>query len=231
MNPSTTAFCIVYASTLFLSFFIVIPSGLNLTDFNKKCVLFATGEWNETTSGDHDLNISSWGKSSDCNFIMFMGIVCLFTSSLLLWKSVVFVCKGFEGSPFYSFISMIGCALITFCLFVCSFIMSLGYSAWCDLILSKPDNDKVCWKTDLGNFDDKYNVDSASFSSHLEIAEFGLWGSSLGWLVATSFSIAKVRYYHKNEELLQSLAFEKDTLIPHRLRYRRIGEEDFDSIS
>lgn len=230
MNPSAKVFCIVYGSTLFLSFFICTPMGINLTDFKGECVLFAKGEWN-TTSKDPELSISNWGKSSDCNFIMFMGILCLFTSTILLWKSVVFVCKGFEGSPFYSFVSMIVGGLITFCLFICSFIISLGYSSWCDLIMSKPDNDKVCWKVDLGNFDEKHNVYTGNFSSDLEIAEFGLWSSSLVWLVATFFSIGKVRYFHKNEELLQSLAFEKDTLIPHRLRYRRIGEEDFDAIS
>lgn len=220
MNPSPIHFTIVYGVTFFLSFFLFIPASINNHRMDGNCLLSAAGHWNATTS---EL-IVTWGRRSDCNFVLFMGIACVLASVYFLVRSINFVRKGYEGSPLFCFVSLLFGIFMTISLLSSSFIISIGYSSWCDIVMEKPGNTDVCWKVGLGKFDKTYGVNTDDFSTDLEVSEFGSWSSSLAWLAATILSFFKVRYYHKNEELLQNLAFEKDSLIPYRTRYQNIDD-------
>lgn len=74
--PNITILCQVTAFVLsfLLSFFIVVPMGINQRDFGGHCILYASGEWNTTANV---LTNVDWGPSSACGFSLFIGIVLL----------------------------------------------------------------------------------------------------------------------------------------------------------
>ena len=45
--------------------------------------------------------------------------------------------------------------------------------------------------------------------------------------MASILAFFKVYYYHKSDDLLQALAFEKQTLLNRRSQYQHLHEENF----
>ena len=74
--PNLTILCQMTAFVLsfLLSFFILIPMAINQRDFGGNCLLYASGEWNTTTSL---LTKVDWGPNSACGFSLFIGVVLL----------------------------------------------------------------------------------------------------------------------------------------------------------
>lgn len=86
--------CCVYLLLFIISFFACIPAGMNVSDFNGNCLLYAKGEWMTATASTVDH--IDWGPNSACNFTIFIGVVSLIISLFyLIWISVM-LARGLE---------------------------------------------------------------------------------------------------------------------------------------
>jgi len=76
-------------------FAVCVVYGLTSTDRN---LLFLLGNVTYNISGSMKMKISllSWGNSSNCNFILYMGYAILVSCVVLLWQTAVLVWKEYD---------------------------------------------------------------------------------------------------------------------------------------
>ena len=68
-----------FLAAFILSFFICIPTGANVNNFDGHCLLYAKGDWTVSKDGSFISQIK-WGSDSSCNFTIFIGVVALMLS-------------------------------------------------------------------------------------------------------------------------------------------------------
>ncbi|XP_076816755.1 transmembrane protein 179-like [Clavelina lepadiformis] len=224
MNPNPKIFLIVYGISFFLSFFVVVPVGISVADFNGYCLLYAKGNFtlnSDSSQFSSTFHLIDWGPSGVCNFILYMGITILVFSTVLIWRTGLLVWKGHDRSPFTSFVIFVSNGVIMFMTFVAAVMNLVGYDNWCGA-LNQVASNVTCDKSDLTNLDERFNIHTERFQDNFSATQFGLWGCFCTWLLGTIFAFFKVYYYHKHDDLLQSLAFEKATLLNRRFRYQQV---------
>ncbi|XP_053331104.1 transmembrane protein 179 [Spea bombifrons] len=205
--------CVLYFLAFLFSFVAVVPLSENSSDFLGKCLLFTEGVWlsvNGTAEREH-FTVEEWGPGSACSFSLFTGLLSLLVAALQAWRTVYFLCKGHEDSFFYAFVNLLISAFVVFVIFVASTIVSVGFNMWCDTITEKGTMHNSC--EELQERDLELNVESSSFYDQFAVAEFGLWASWLTWLGISVLAFLKVYHNFRQEDLLDSLIYEKEHLI------------------
>lgn len=87
-----------YVVTFIMAFFIFIPLSVYNTEFSGQCLLYATGEWNTTsTTSEPQLEITKWGDSGLCNFPIFLSVLTL--PIALAYISILSIDLFKDGQP------------------------------------------------------------------------------------------------------------------------------------
>ncbi|XP_078491996.1 transmembrane protein 179-like [Ciona intestinalis] len=224
MNPSPKTFLIAYVCSLIMSLLIIIPISVNMEHFKGNCLLYAKGNLSAPTpSSEHGMfMLHSWGNSSNCNYILYMGVTTLVASAVLIWQSCVLVYKEHDRAPFGSFIMFLLNAVVFIALLIASLISSVGYNEWCESIT---ENKSRCSLADLSDLQKVYGINSDGFYTQMSALQVGCWSSLCVWLISSVLAFLKVHYYHKNDDLLNSLAYEKRTLLSNRFKYSRADDD------
>lgn len=195
-NPKSLALCYSFLFIFVLTS--VISTSVLDSKFNGKCILYATGNVS-------DIDKFTWGPRSVCGYIMFINVISLIVAVYYLGKSAYIVCKSDNFTPFSIFMLFVGNILLFLTTFVAALFTSVGFSQFCWSQSPNVDCDQI----DLSGLDQKLT----DYFSVFRTLEFSIWFNVCIWCVASLLSFCKVYSYHKNNDLLHSLAYEKDKLL------------------
>ncbi|KAK6635266.1 hypothetical protein RUM44_000517 [Polyplax serrata] len=195
-----------YIIALILSLCITIPMSLHQDEFKGHCLLFSTGEWQES-DGQF---VVKWASQAFCNYIIFVGVILFVSSAFQIYRMSVFMYKGTDSSFLSAFLDVIGCLALCFMTIVASLIVTLGFTQWCNEMIRRfPSCDLAA-----GNAIDKQDgIDTTGFYIEIGVAQFAVWGSWATWVGLSVFSILKLCRYHQLENIKVSMYRERQKLI------------------
>ena len=223
MNPHPKFLLVCYFVLLIFSLVSVISTAILDSDFEGRCLLYAKGNFSKIDSTIF-YNLQEWGPRSVCGYIMFINVLSLIITVYYMGKSAILVCKSVDFTPFSIFMLLVGNVIIGFTTIVAALLTSVGYSSFCSPLESSLN--EQCNQVDLSKLNAKYGIDASNFFNIFRVIEFSIWFSSIIWIGATLLSFLKVYSYHKNNDLLQSLAYEKDKLLSRQGSYTKISYSD-----
>ena len=88
----------LYVLLLLLAFFVFIPIAINQSHFDGKCLLFASGEWVNSTGARsiHGLlfQVDHWGLSTYCTYPIFIAVISVITTIVYTCKLSINLMKG-----------------------------------------------------------------------------------------------------------------------------------------
>ncbi|XP_078001333.1 transmembrane protein 179-like [Glandiceps talaboti] len=203
-----------YVLLFILSFFIVIPIGINQTDLDGNCVLFASGTWHQNaTVGKSFFRIDSWGDQSVCNFTMYIGIVSLLLSSILTVRLSLFLFREKDSSFLGAFLTFVVGVFVSVMLFADCVVLTLGFKFFCkQLVLSQGSAVLRCADADLIKWSTDPTLDTSSLIIHFGITEFGCWAAWICWTASLIMSVIKLWKYSQHESLARNIQRERDRL-------------------
>ncbi|CAL1537569.1 unnamed protein product [Lymnaea stagnalis] len=203
----------LYLLLFILSFFVCVPAGVNVSDFNGHCLLYSSGKWNTTSPSSVTLQEVDWGPNSACNFTVFIGVISLITSLLyLVWTSVLLV-KSIESSWCDAFINLMVNSIICVCIFSTAMSVSVGFRDWCQLITNPVSGIQRCEEGQYLHFDDGIGINPENFYTQWQMAQFGIWSCWLTWLALSVMSVVRLYQYHRQESFSQSMNRERQRLL------------------
>ncbi|XP_037020151.2 transmembrane protein 179 [Artibeus jamaicensis] len=206
--------CVCYFLAFVFSFVVVVPLFENGHDFRGRCLLFTEGMWlsaNMTVQGRERFTVQQWGPPAACRFSLLISLLSLVVAAGHAWRTLFFLCKGYEGSFLYSLLNLLVNAFVVFLVFISSTIVSVGFTLWCDAVTERGTVPRSC--EDLQGIDLELDVDNSAFYDQFAIAQLGLWGAWLAWLILTVMAFVRVYRSCREEALLDSLAHEKELLL------------------
>ncbi|XP_054423661.1 transmembrane protein 179 [Pteronotus mesoamericanus] len=211
--------CACYFLAFLFSFVVVVPLSENGHDFRGRCLLFTEGMWlsaNMTVQARERFTVQEWGPPAACRFSLLASLLSLLVAAAHAWRTLFFLCQGYEGSFLYATLNLLVNAFVVFLVFIASTIVSVGFSLWCDAVTEKGAMPHSC--EEFQDVDLELNVDNSAFYDQFAIAQLGLWASWLAWLALTVLAFVKVYRNCREEALLESLAHEKELLLARPAR-------------
>ncbi|XP_070578920.1 transmembrane protein 179-like [Ptychodera flava] len=201
-----------YVLIFLLSFFIVVPAGINQTNFDGNCVLFSTGTWHRNASSNH-FRIDAWGDRSVCNFTIYIGIVSLMASFILAVRLSIFLCREADSSFLGAFLTLVANVFIAVMLFADCLVFTLGFKFFCrQLVLSLDSGVLRCSEADYIEWSSDPNLNTSGLIIQLGMTQFGCWSAWVCWVVVVVMSVIKLWKYSQHESFLRSIQREKDRL-------------------
>ncbi|KAH9519024.1 hypothetical protein Btru_008935 [Bulinus truncatus] len=202
----------IYLLLFVLSFFTCVPSGINVSNFNGHCLLYATGEWNITGNYIQKVN---WGPDSACNFTIFIGVFSLLVSTSYLIWTVVLLAKNIESSWLDAFVNLTLNAITCVCIFSCALSVSIGFQDWCKFVTDPKSGISDCEDGQYSDMGSHINIDSNSYYMQWQMVQFGIWSCFLCWLVLSIMALVRIYNYHRRESFYTSMSREKQRLLAH----------------
>lgn len=228
MNPSPGVILVVYGFVFLFSFIGLICVGRYNTNFDGHCILFAEGNFSlNNATNELSYKLSTWGNSSNCNYLYFISFASTIFSLIMAINNLVYLKKQSDRTPFSTFMMFVENCILTLMMFVAACISSSGFASFCSGALSLP---IICENSKLDSLKQYKVKNPGAVFATLKGIEFSLWFTMFLMATATALSFAKVHYFHRNNDLLQSLAYEKEKLISSKPKYEVIqvydGEQD-----
>jgi|ERR1719259_144244 len=229
MNPTPALMLAIYVLTFIFSLIGFICMGTYTANLDGNCLLFAKG--NFTIENIKDVKqlvfkLDYWGNQSNCSYIFAIIILATLFSLSMVISNVFLMKKQIDRTPFSTFTTFISNSMFAILMFVAAILSSSGYYKLCNPVneiqdLSIPYR---CEDADMSSLDSE-DVSSYGVFNNLKALETALWFSMIMWLIGAVLFFLKVRYFHTNNDLLQSLAYEKDRLL-QRPKYSVIAYDD-----
>ncbi|KAM5340536.1 transmembrane protein 179 [Glossophaga mutica] len=206
--------CVCYFLAFAFSFVVVVPLFENGHDFRGRCLLFTEGMWlsaNMTVQGRERFTVQQWGPPAACRFSLLASLLSLVVAGGHAWRTLYFLCKGYEGSFLYALLNLLVNAFVVFLVFIASTIVSVGFTLWCDAVTERGSVPRSC--EDIQDINLELDVDNSAFYDQFALIQLGLWGTWLAWLILTVMAFVKVYRSCREEALLDSLTHEKELLL------------------
>ncbi|CAG5121157.1 unnamed protein product [Candidula unifasciata] len=204
--------CCFYLLLFIMSFFACIPAGVNVSNFNGHCLLYARGEWTKeaTTS---NLDHIDWGPDSACNFTVFIGVVSLIIALFyLVWISVM-LARSIECSWLEAFVNSVVNSVMCICFFSTALTVSVGFRQWCKFVTDPRSGIERCEQGQYIPFGLSVSVDTSNYFIQWQITQFGVWAGWILWLVLAIMSLIRVYNYHRQEAFMISVNRERQRLL------------------
>jgi len=195
-----------YLSTFILSLVITIPMSMNQDQFKGRCLLFSTGEWQET-DGQF---LVQWASQAYCNFTIFVAVIMFVISVIQFARFVKFLRRGRDSSFFSAFVDVLVCILMCIFVLIAGCFSSLGFNIWCGQMTQRF---PTCSEAGGSSIDKADGIDSSGFYFQMSVAQFGIWVSFSMWIILLTFSLVKLCRYHQEENLRVSMAKECKRLL------------------
>ena len=116
-----------YLSAFALSLVICVPMSMNQDQFKGRCLLFSTGEWQQT-DGQF---LVQWASQAYCNFTIFVAVIMFVVSVIQFSRFLKFLRKGREPSFFLAFIDCVICIMMCIFVLTAACFVSVGFNVWC----------------------------------------------------------------------------------------------------
>ncbi|XP_002741359.1 transmembrane protein 179-like [Saccoglossus kowalevskii] len=206
-----------YVLLFLLSFFIIVPSGVNLNNFDGNCALFATGTWHENKTTRHPyFSVDYWGDQSMCNFTIYIGILSMLVSFIFVVRLSIFLFREDDSSFLGAFLTLVINSFITVLLFSDCLVVTLGFNHFCDQLVKSPGSAiSKCEMADLIQWDVDPLIVTSGMVVFFGMTEFGLWMSWITWLCLLIMSTVKIWRYSQHESFLRSMKRERERLFGH----------------
>ncbi|XP_072390256.1 transmembrane protein 179 [Diabrotica undecimpunctata] len=195
-----------YVIAFILSLCIVVPMAWHQEDFKGHCLLFSTGDWQET---DGQLNVH-WASQSYCNYTIFVGVFLLLVSVIQIYRLSVFLYKGIDSSFFSAFIDVLMGILLGGMTIIAALMITLGFMAWCQNMTERFPSCELAAGQDIDHAD---KINTANFYIQMGTAQFGVWGSFATWVGLSVCALLKLCRYHQLENIRVSMYRERQRLI------------------
>ncbi|XP_060528426.1 transmembrane protein 179 [Cylas formicarius] len=195
-----------YVIALILSLCIIVPMSLQQDDFKGHCLLFSTGEWQET---DGQLAIH-WSSQGYCNYTIFVGVALFLVSAVQIYRLSIFMYKGTDSSFLSTFIDVITGIWICGMTFIAACMITFGFMAWCENMTERFPSCELAAGQDI---DHKDGINTKNFYIELGTAQFGIWGSFATWVGLSVCALLKLCRYHQLENIRVSMYRERQRLI------------------
>ncbi|CAG9837217.1 unnamed protein product [Diabrotica balteata] len=195
-----------YVIAFILSLCIVVPMAWHQEDFKGHCLLFSTGDWQET---DGQLNVH-WASQSYCNYTIFVGVFLLLVSVIQIYRLSVFLYKGIDSSFFSAFIDVLMGIWLGGMTIIAALMITLGFMAWCQNMTERFPSCELAAGQDIDHAD---KINTANFYIQMGTAQFGVWGSFATWVGLSVCALLKLCRYHQLENIRVSMYRERQRLI------------------
>ncbi|XP_005106932.1 transmembrane protein 179 [Aplysia californica] len=211
-NMFALAQVILYIVTFILSFFVCVPAGVNVDDFNGHCLLYASGDWTVEQSGPFIGNIS-WGQDSACNFTIFIGVMSLMMALFYSFWTSILLARGMESSWLDSFLNLIVNSAMSICIFSTALTVSVGFHDWCELITDAKSGIERCEDGQYRAIFRDVNIQHSHYFTQWQCAQFGIWFSWMTWLILAVMSLVRMYNFHRQEAFSVSINRERQRLL------------------
>lgn len=230
MNPPPVVFCVIYFFTFFLALVGVVTSGKFTSNLDGSCLLFTSLSNVSLDNHTNDIvfKLASWGVLSNCTYIFVVHLSVVLYTLFMEFSGLILMKKQIDRTPFSSFVQFICNCLLTFLMFVSAILLSYGYHTFC-LPIFDIDPKAKCTQLDLSLLvpaSSVSKVDSSAVFNNFKALDFTVWFSMFLLAISSCLAFFKVLYFHRNNDLLQSLAYEKERLINNRSQYSVIVYEE-----
>ncbi|XP_050295557.1 transmembrane protein 179 [Anthonomus grandis grandis] len=195
-----------YVIALILSLCIIVPMSLQQDDFKGHCLLFSTGEWQES---DGQLNVH-WASQGYCNYTIFVGVTLGLVAIIQIYRLSVLLFKGQDSSFLSAFIDVVSGILLSAGTIIAACMITFGFMAWCENMTQRFPSCELAAGQDI---DHKDEINTKNFYIELGTAQFGVWGSFAIWVGLTVCAIIKLLRYHQLENIRVSMFRERQRLI------------------
>ncbi|XP_050510152.1 transmembrane protein 179 [Diabrotica virgifera virgifera] len=195
-----------YFIAFILSLCIVVPMAWHQEDFKGHCLLFSTGDWQET---DGQLLVH-WASQSYCNYTIFVGVFLLLVSVIQIYRLSVFLYKGIDSSFFSAFVDVLMGIWLGGMTIIAALMITLGFMAWCQNMTERFPSCELAAGQDIDHAD---KINTANFYIQMGTAQFGVWGSFATWVGLSVCALLKLCRYHQLENIRVSMYRERQRLI------------------
>ncbi|XP_033110535.1 transmembrane protein 179-like [Anneissia japonica] len=199
---------------LLLSLFIVPPMCTYSQAFEGKCLLFASGHYDDNVLNTSiSFNIDSWGAPGFCTYTIFMGVAQIIMSFVQIVRLSIHLANDTDSSFIGVFMTTLSTLLFSFMMLICCLVVTIGFMAWCRSVTTHSfvsSCEMVGYSNIWSHVD---NIDATKFSIQFGITQFGLWFSLIVWFVEMIFVSVKLFRYHQQEDIMRSLMRERQRLL------------------
>lgn len=195
-----------YLCAFVLSLVICVPMSMNQDQFKGRCLLFSTGEWQQT-DGQF---LVQWASQAYCNFTIFVAVIMFVVSVIQFSRFLKFLRKGREPSFFLAFIDCVICIMMCIFVLTAACFVSVGFNVWC---IGMTRRFPTCSGATGSSIDKAEGIDSNGFYFQISLAQFGIWLSFSIWVMLLTFCTVKLCRLHHEENLRVSMAKERKRLL------------------
>jgi len=191
MNPSPKCFILYYSTIFVFSFVALLMITSSLTKSNGGCFLYGTVNSSNFSQGILKAN------NSVCSYVTSISIITTLVSIFMMMRNYWLIRKQIDRTSFSTFIMLIVNVFISVFVLVSCILISDGINSTCKSFHDCEQN-------------------SGYFSSiyySMKTYEVFSWICWILWIIISIIYFIKMRYSFSNNDLLQSLAHEKQRLI------------------
>ncbi|XP_067119994.1 transmembrane protein 179 [Centruroides vittatus] len=194
-----------YVVAFILSLCLVVPLSINLDNFKEHCLLYTTGTFQD------DGNFKpEWASTSYCYYTMLVGIILLLTSIIQTIRMSVFLFRGIDSSFLSAFLDTVDNLLLTALSLIAAIIVTGGFKKWCDAVTERFAS---CDNASIMDIDKDDDIRTAGFYIQMGTVQFAIWSSWVCWVFLTVLSTCKLCRYHEQENVIVSMARERQRII------------------
>lgn len=202
-----------YVITLILGLCLIAPLCCHHVNFKGNCLLFTTGSWRET---DGQL-IVDWANSAYCNISIFVGCLLVAISIIQFFRMARLLFRGIDSSFLSAFVDTLVGSFCMLLIFFVSVMITVGLEAWCDTMTLRFSSCQEATMTDINK-----NITSSQFFVQMGMALFSAWAGWVIWVGVTVLAIVKVCKYYQEENVMVSMARERQRLINENIQPKEL---------
>lgn len=194
-----------YVVAFILSICVIVPLSVNLDNFKGHCLLFTTGTFQD------DGNFKpQWASPGYCDYAMFVGVILWLSSIIQTVRMSVFLFKGIDSSFLSAFLDTVVTMFLTALSLVAAIIVTCGFKIWCDGVTERFSS---CDNASAIDIDKDDNIRTTGFYIQMGTVQFSVWSSWVCWVFLTVLSMCKLCRYHEQENVIVSMAQERQRII------------------
>ncbi|XP_018495896.1 transmembrane protein 179 [Galendromus occidentalis] len=195
----------VCSLTLLLSMAALIPMSWHVSNFKGHCLLYTNG----TFDNNDGHFIPDWGSSFYCYYSIIINVAIVLMSMLHLVKYGVMHYQSRDSNFLGAFFDCVVSVALTSLLFISSVFVSDGFRTWCAAIEQRFPG---CEEASVTEIDPGDGIDTVGFYVMMGAIQFAQWTCWVCWILQSVLSIRKLCIYHERENIIVSMARERQNL-------------------
>ncbi|XP_055549396.1 transmembrane protein 179 [Wyeomyia smithii] len=192
---------------LILSLCILIPLSIHMHSFSGHCLLFATGQWQET-NGLFDVK---WASDAYCNYPGLVGVALFIAAGVQIYRLAYLVYRELESSFLALFFDVVFSVSLCVMSIISAIMITLGFMAWCSEMIERFPSCAIADGQNITN--PELNVVTSGFYIEMGTIQFGAWASFATWVGLSVFALLKLINNHQLRNIKVSMYIERQRLV------------------